>query len=240
MDNRDILIGVLASALVGALILWWQAEEPEPIARQEPSRAPARMPAREAERTAPSPTGPYDRSAVRPGPRWSQDPAPEAGMPVNPKQVESFRFRPLGERERERLQRQAPYSGSPWLPQDRSRSTPEYGAPPMEPGDPWGQGYGRAGPGPGSRDTGRDTRDRWQAPDPTWDWGGNPEGPEPPPYRTVPQGRTSPDQAPPLQRMYPRPRPVDGRTAVRQTANRGSSPRGTAARETSTAGKPQG
>lgn len=210
VDNRDVLIGVLASALIGTLILWWQTEKREPSGPQESDRAPTELPAREA----PVPRAPatYDRSAGRPTPSWSPDLAPEGGMPVHPEQAESFRFRPLGERERQRLERQTPYTSAPWSPRDRTETAPAFGAQPMQPTEPWNiwrQGYGGGGTGAGPRSFGGDTRDPWQ-------------GPAPPLYRHVPQPRASPpDRVPPSQRMYPSlDQPTDGPPADRPLIGR--------------------
>ncbi len=194
MDNRDVLVGVLASALIGTLILWWQSYKPEPSGPQGSGRAPTeplpQLPARAP--TSPPMPARYDPSAARPTPSWYPDPMPEAGIPIGPDQVESFRFRPLGKRELERLERQAPYPASPWSPQDRTRTAPELGAQPMQPMEPWGAwrpGHGGSSAGP--RDSGRDAQDFWQ-------------GPSPSPYQHIPHRDSSPpDESPPSQRMYP-------------------------------------
>ena len=139
-------------------------------------------------------------------------------MPVNTDQVEPFRFRPLGARERERLERQAPKTASPWPPQDRPRAAPTYNmqpAPPMGPWDRLRQGDGGAGPGP--QDSGSDARGRWMQPNPSRDWGDNAERTEPVPYRPIPQrGSRPPDIEPPSQQLYPTlNRPNDGPPAER-------------------------
>jgi hypothetical protein len=143
-------------------------------------------------------------------------------MPVYPEQVESFRFRPLGERERQRLERQAPYSGSPWSPRDQTPTAPAFGAQPMQPTQPWNdwrQSYGGGSGGAGPRDPGRDTRDPWQ-------------GPDPPPYRHAPQPGFPPaETVPPSQRMYPSlDGPTDGPPAGGPLIGRRSPGRGSALR----------
>lgn len=102
MDKRDLLIGFLASALVGTPILWGLSGNRGQSAAPPYVRAPVLPP------PAPPP-------AVRPVPRWS----PETESPP-----ESFRYRPLGERERARLG---------WPPR------PAVGEQPLR--DSWDRGY---------------------------------------------------------------------------------------------------
>jgi hypothetical protein len=138
-------------------------------------------------------------------------------MPAYP-QAETYRFRPLGERERRRIEEQArgpygpayPSAGDSWTPQRQpgGGAPPTYGVDPAT-RDPWmqdwgGHGWGTEGYGLRQPERPRSGGDRWQGPYATpvkpGDW--LPADPglfqEPNQWGAVP-----PERTPPSYRMYP-------------------------------------
>lgn len=194
MDNRDVLIGVLASALIGTFILWWQSDKPEssdPLGSDQATIKPfsqVRAGAPGSPRTPP----PYEPSAARKSPDRYPDLPAESGTPIDPDQVESFRFRPLGQREIERLERQRPSSGPPRYLQDWTQIAPAFDAQSGRPNEYWPPRR------PEQEDYG--TEERGRGPDAQQFWQGSSSGP----YRSTPRWDSSPpDRPPPSQRMYP-------------------------------------
>lgn len=158
----------------------------------------------------------------------------EAPWAIYPPQQESYRFRPLDERERRRIEEQAQSSyGSPaprpsardsWpAPQHPPAGTapPTYGVDPAV-RDPWlpdwgGRGWGTEAYGYRQPDSASPGGDRWQGPYSRPVYPGNRPPPDPGPYREPSQwGAIPPERTPPSYRMYPsRESPRDRRLATR-------------------------
>ncbi len=129
MDKRDYLLGVLTGALVATLALWALSDSPTPPERLEPDAPPVRIAPQPTVAAPPEPWahGTDSRPAHRPVPRWSSDIDTESPAAVESEELETYRFRPLGERERQRLERQAQPPGYPpatRAPDDRPRRAP--------------------------------------------------------------------------------------------------------------------
>ena len=241
MNKRHIVIGVGLAILIGAWMLRDGEEAPAPdesvqprdipTARQPqapewPSHAPAaRSPLGPADQGFGGYADPYGRGYGGYTGSYGQGFGGSAGRyGPSPRdsyaQEETYRFRPLGERERRRIEEQAraPYGSSYPYPsagdhlqprrEPGTGSPPTYGVDPMS-RDPWmqdwrGQGWGTEGYGLRQPEPARQSLDRWQDL-----YGSPPRGSEWPPsepgilQEPSQWGAIPPDREPPSHRMYP-------------------------------------
>jgi hypothetical protein len=199
---------------------------PQPQAPAWPSPAPAaRSPLGSADQGFGGYAGPYGGGYggyAEPhgqgfgGYAWRSGPSPRDSYP----QEEAYRFRPLGERERRRIEEQARYPDGSSYPypsagdrlqpqrQPGTGSPPTYGVDPMS-RDPWmqdwrGQGWGTEGYGHTQPVPARPTldrrQDRYGSPPRRDEW----PPPEPGIFQEPSQwGAIPPDREPPSYRMYP-------------------------------------
>jgi hypothetical protein len=128
--------------------------------------------------------------------------------------IETYRFRPLGERERRRIEQRSwePHGssndpGEPWQRAQPAPTAPNYqGYPPQQ--RPWtpgweNQDWGTQGYSFRPVEPSRGTRERWEGPysTPRWPEGGYP--PPPDPFQTPGQwGAIAPERSPSPYRMY--------------------------------------
>jgi hypothetical protein len=220
VNSKRLAILAALGALIGILVLWDGDETPEPPEETGRSAGDAQERQRASPPSAPG-TG-HDRGDWSRGPAAAYPPSysgyPESyggQFPGQPEVVETFRFRPLSERERQRIEQQAqvpygayPRSREPWQPR-----TPREDVPPRTyggyQGEPWGpgwdgRGWGTEGYGMRPAEPPGRSRPRWESPyaAPVWPGEGYPSDPElfdkPPQWGVVP-----PQRLPPSQRMYP-------------------------------------
>jgi len=217
--NRRTLIAGAVVGLLAAILLWPEEKPPEPEKQaSEPAATPEpkfrlREPSYQEPRSGYGSARPPSRSdaySPYPPPRSPSYGYPDAGMgsyaPLEPRSdpYERFSFRPLSERERERLEaeRTDPYYAMPPPPQ---QPYAEWGGQPGAPGSGqasgypewYGGGYGYPAYGDYSRERAdrrspygerreeQDYRGAWPSP-PEPQWGSQPR-----------------DWVPPAQRMYP-------------------------------------
>lgn len=241
MNKRQIAIGAGLAILIGAWMLQDGEETPAPDDSAQPRDIPTARQPQAPEWSSPAPAvrpppGPADQGYRGYGGPYGQgyggytgsygqgygdyagryDPVPRDSYP----REEAYRFRPLGERERRRIEEQArsPYEPSYPYPSAGDRlqpqrqpgtgSPPTYGVDPMS-RDPWmqdwrGQGWGTEGYGLRQPEPARPTLDRRQN-----RYGSPTRGDEwPPPEPGIFQepsqwGAIPPDREPPSYRMYP-------------------------------------
>lgn len=196
--------------------------EESPTPQGTAQQTPSRVPAAETPQTPrwPAPSTLYQAPGYRsdyPGPRSGYTPAPpQASVPQ-----ETYRFRPLGERERQRIEERArspygpsypyPSAGDSWPTEGQPAigPPPTYGVDPTtrdpwmrtwDGGGTWGpERYGFQQPGPAqpNRDLGQRP---YSSPPPRGDW----PPPDPGPFQEPNQwGAIPPERTPPSYRMYP-------------------------------------
>lgn len=226
MTKKHLVIAVVLAVLAGIVFLRGGNEPPErqetrpPTgivqqgAREPQSWQPSTAPSEGTwpRRPAPAPREGYPRPRY-PGYAESFPPA----SPIERGAEESFRFRPLSERDRDRIDRQAqgsygPYGPTPeqWQPRQPRTTPPDpaYGGYPAgrEPlGPAWDYpGWGTEGYSLRQVEPSRGTRDRWQGPYTSPARPGEAYRPEPSPFQVPPQwGVVPPERVPPSYRMYP-------------------------------------
>lgn len=189
MTKERWVIAVLIAALAGVL-LFRNGEEPQKQVSGPKTEDTAKAPRTALPRPPPPPDGNWSRPRAPTYPSYGGSFQPPATALPEPK--ESFRFRPLSERDRERIDRQsqdpyAPYDRGQWQPRNPRATSPEpaYG------------GYSPWGPAWDSPDWGtegyslRPAEPSTREPD-TW------EGAYPPQWGVVP-----PERIPPSHRMLP-------------------------------------
>ncbi len=200
-----------------------EGEAPVPPGSSQRAPERAQAPADERPQT-PRWTHPAQVTEVPPpalGPGYPGYSGPYAQAPMGPYPVEeSYRFRPLGERERRRIEEQAraprgpsypyPAASDSWTPQRQpgTRSPPTYGIDPATP-DPsmrdWGgRGWGTEGYGFRETEPARRGGDRWQGPYSSPVQQGDWLPPDPGLFQEPNQwGAIPPERTPPSFRMYP-------------------------------------
>jgi hypothetical protein len=213
VNKRNLAIGVGLAILVGYWILRDGEEPPAPgpaeVQKEQGGQAPRW--------TSPTPVPPAPPPAFVPSYPGRAGPYSQAPLGAYPPE-ETFRFRPLGERERRRIEEQArgpygpsyPSAGDYWSPQRQpgGASPPTYGVDPAIQ-EPWmreggGRGWGTEGYGFRQPELPRQDGTLWQGPyaTPTQpeDW--LPQDPglfqEPNQWGSIP-----PERTPPAYRMYP-------------------------------------
>ena len=213
MNKRHLAIGVGLAILVGYWVLRDGEEPPAP----GPAEVQTEQRAQAPRWTPPTPVPQAPPPAFLPSYPGPAGPYTQAPLGAYPPE-ETYRFRPLGERERRRIEEQArgpygrPYpSAGDYGPPQRLPGTvspPTYGVDPAIQ-DPWmregsGRGWGTEGYGFRQPEPPRRDLDRWQGPYATptqpGDW--LPQDPglfqEPNQWGSIPRERT-----PPAYRMYP-------------------------------------
>lgn len=223
MNEQRYLSWLIAALLPVIAVLWWRGETPPAPPETAPKHTETRVP-EGLERIAPPVQAPRPPDYYQP-----RQGGPQTGRfkPTEPT-VDAYRFRPLDQRERRRMEQQSAgaYGESYGVPRydlpadDGGRpQTPaiprDYGMDPMGP-ESWQQGWGSEGysfrpVAPASRSQGR-----WQgpysAPRPS-----RPYPPDaPPPFdEGIQWGATPRRLPPPSRRMYPA---LDGPNNRRLTA----------------------
>lgn len=221
MNKSRLALGVGIAILVGFWMLRDRGEPPIPQAPpQRPldqTQSPTQERARAPQWLPPSPVTQAPPYTFVPGyPDYSGH-SPQTPMGLYPPE-EIFRFRPLGERERRRIEEQArspygPYYPSPseaWGPQRQpgTGSPRAYGVDPATQ-DPWlrdggGRGWGTEGYGFRRVDPPGTAGDRWRSPYAMPTQPGEWLPPDPGLFQEPNQwGAIPPERTPPSYRMYP-------------------------------------
>lgn len=212
MNERRYLPWLIAAVLPVITILWMRDDNPPP-AQPEPVSARTESPIPDGlelvpppATRAPAPSAPY--------PAWPDAPRAGTFAPREPA-PETWRFRPLSERERHRFEQQsggyygapAPYAPpryeEPRRPYEPAQAPRGYGMDPMTP-EPWQQGWGNEGYSFRPQAPSTRSRGRWQGPysaplpnrpalrdaPPIFDqenqWGATPRRSPPPSHRMYP------------------------------------------------------
>jgi hypothetical protein len=217
VNKRRLAIGIGLAILVGVWLLWNGEEAPPPKEKGQQAEIPA------SPRTPPwSPPAQVQPPPPAYGPGYPGLAGPYGQPPraVYPPPEESYQFRPLGERERRRIEEQArgPYGPAYPYPSQQdawpSQRQPGSGPPPtygIDPStrDPWmrdggGRGWGTEAYGSRPPEPGRSGVDRWQGPYSNPVRPGDWPPPDPGLFNEPNQwGAVPPERTPPSYRMYP-------------------------------------
>lgn len=191
MNEQRYLPWLIAAVLPVITIMWMRDDSPPPAEPESgPAQSESRIP-KGLERVRPPAARPPAPSA--PYPAWRDAPRAETFEPREPA-PETWRFRPLSERERRRFEQQSGYYyGAPYTPpryEERAgeqrrpyeprRSPRGFDMDPMSP-EPWRQGWGNEGYSFRPQAPSPRSRGRWQGP-----------------YSAPLRGRAYPQDAPPI------------------------------------------